>query len=132
MNDLIENSPDEVICLLLSLFGRLQMKPQFCDFLDGTSGVVLRICSFVQETISSWIRTINDVAQGNSSSTQIDEAKLALLWGVISCCPYIMDVQAESSLLMDLIDALHLLLMHETGKKSFLVNTQLSSSLYGS
>ncbi|KDO50652.1 hypothetical protein CISIN_1g042789mg [Citrus sinensis] len=115
INDMIENSQDEVICLLLSFFDKLQMEPECCNFLDGVSeGRVLRIRGFLQEAVCSWISVINNVvAHGNSSSIEIDEAKLALLWGIVRCYPRIMDVQANSSLLMELIDALHRLSMDE-------------------
>lgn len=115
INDMIENSQDEVICLLLSFFDKLQMEPECCNFLDGVSeGRVLRIRGFLQEAVCSWISVINNVvAHGNSSSIEIDKAKLALLWGIVRCYPRIMDVQANSSLLMELIDALHRLSMDE-------------------
>ncbi|KAK0607559.1 hypothetical protein LWI29_016732 [Acer saccharum] len=113
MNDLIESSQEEVICLLLSFLERLQMNHQCSTFLDGTSkGGVSRIHSFLQEAICSWISVINNI-HDNSSSTQIDEAKLVLLWGAIGCYPYFFDVQENSSLLMNLIDALDQLLMNE-------------------
>lgn len=120
MNDLIENSQDEVICLLLSFFDKLQMEPECCNLLDGISeGLVSRLRGFLQEAICSWISMINDVvAHENSSSIEIDMAKLALLWGIVRCYPHIMDVQANSSLLMELIDALHRLSLDEAGKTS--------------
>ncbi|KAK0579383.1 hypothetical protein LWI29_025507 [Acer saccharum] len=112
MNDLIESSQEEVICLLLSFFEKLQMNHQCSTFVDGTSkGGVSRIHSFLQEAICSWISVINNI-HDNSSSAQIDEAKLVLLWGAIGCYPYFFDVQENSSLLMNLIDALDRLLMN--------------------
>ncbi|KAK9175094.1 hypothetical protein WN944_027100 [Citrus x changshan-huyou] len=65
MNDMIENFPDKVICLLFSFFDKLKMETQCSDFLDGTSkGQVSRFRRFLQESICSWIRVVNDVADG--------------------------------------------------------------------
>lgn len=127
---MIENSQDEVICLLLSFFDKLQMEPECCYFLDGVSeGRVFRIRGFLQGAVCSWISVINNVvAHGNSSSIEIDEAKLALLWGIVRCYPRIMDVQANSSLLMELIDAFDRLSMDEAGKISS-ITTNLSVTL---
>ncbi|XP_021290199.1 small subunit processome component 20 homolog isoform X1 [Herrania umbratica] len=114
MNDLVESSSEEVICLLLSFFERLQMHPQSSNFLDGISeGRLSKICHYMQGVISNWIRLINDIVLGNSLPAEIDDTKLAVLWGVISCYPHMFDVQANGSVLMDLIDALHQLLMTE-------------------
>ena len=117
MNDLVESSQEEVLCLLLSFFERLQMHPQSTKFLDEMSeGRLSKICNYMQGVISNWIRLINDIAQGNPLPAQIDEAKLAILWGIINCYPHMFDVQANESVLMKLIDALHQLLMIEAGK----------------
>ncbi|GAV59009.1 LOW QUALITY PROTEIN: DRIM domain-containing protein, partial [Cephalotus follicularis] len=114
ISDLIETSQEEVICLLLSFCERLQMNPQHSSFLDGVSEAVLsRLRSFLQGAISDWIKHINDDVLGNLSSTQIHESKLALLWGIIRCFTYLSDVRSNSSLLMDLVDALDSLLMIE-------------------
>ncbi|KAE8688414.1 small subunit processome component 20-like protein isoform X2 [Hibiscus syriacus] len=112
MNDLVESSEEEVICLLLCFFERLQMHPQSTIFLDEMSGgKSWKICDYMKGALSNWIRLINDLVNGNSSAAQIDGAKLAILWGIISCYPYMFDVQAYESVLIELIDALHRLLM---------------------
>lgn len=116
MNDLVESSQEEVLCLLLSFFERLQLHPQSIKFLDEMSeGRLFKICDYMQGVISNWIKLINDIANGNPLTAQIDEAKLAILWGTISCYPYMFDVQANESALMELIDALQQLLMIEDG-----------------
>ncbi|XVF65313.1 hypothetical protein PTKIN_Ptkin09bG0238000 [Pterospermum kingtungense] len=112
VNDLVESSQEEVLSLLLSLFERLQMHPQSTKFLDEKSeGRPSRICDYMQGVISNWIRLINDIAHGNALLAEVDEAKLAVLWGVIRCYPHMFDVQENESVLMELIDALHRLLM---------------------
>ncbi|KAL4289520.1 hypothetical protein GQ457_14G012480 [Hibiscus cannabinus] len=113
MNDLVESSQEEVICLLLSFFERLQMHPQSTKFLDEMSGGKFpKIRDYMKGVLSSWIRLIDDVANGEPLATQIDEAKLAILWGIISCYPYMFDVQANECVL-ELLDKLHRLLMVE-------------------
>ncbi|KAA8534172.1 hypothetical protein F0562_031635 [Nyssa sinensis] len=115
LNDLIDTSEEEVIYLVLIFCERLQVKVQSSNFSDGTSKeVVSRICSFLQETIGYWIGMINDIVHGDPSRSQLQESKLALLWGTVSCYPYIVDIQANPSLLMDLVDALDRLLMIES------------------
>lgn len=122
MNDMIETSSEEVMFLLLSFSERLHMNPQY-NLLDGTTEDVLsRICNFLQEKISSLIM----ILRSNLSSIQIDETKLALMWGAIRCYPRILDVQTSSSLLMDLIDALDLLTMSDGGNTSSLLITNSS------
>ncbi|KAJ0034275.1 hypothetical protein Pint_25497 [Pistacia integerrima] len=112
MNDLIETSSEEVICLLLSYSEKLQMNPQYNNLLDGIpEGVLSRICNFLQEEISSLIK----IVRGNLSSIKFDETKLALMWGAIRCYAHILDVQTNSSLLMDLIDALDILIRNDGG-----------------
>lgn len=125
MNDMIENFPDKVICLLFSFFDKLKMATQCSDFLDGTSkGQVSRFRRFLQESICSWIRVVNDVADG---IIYWNESKLALLCGNIRRYPHILDVQANSWLLMELIGALHLLSMDEASKTSSPITTKFLS-----
>ncbi|TYJ14812.1 hypothetical protein E1A91_A10G142700v1 [Gossypium mustelinum] len=114
MNDLVESSQEEVLFLLLSFFERLQLHPQSTKCLDEMSeGRLSKICDYMQGVISNWIKLINDIAIGNPLTAQIDEAKLAILWGIISCYPYMFDVRASESALIELIDALQRLLMIE-------------------
>uniref|UniRef100_A0A2P2MF27 Uncharacterized protein n=1 Tax=Rhizophora mucronata TaxID=61149 RepID=A0A2P2MF27_RHIMU len=115
MNGLIETSPDEVVCLLLSLCERQQKDPLSFGLLDGVSeGKISNIHNFLQGAVRSWVVGIHDIILGKvSSSMLIDEAKLALLWGIICCYPHTMDIQ-KAPLLMDLVDALDQLLSTKT------------------
>ncbi|XVE81263.1 hypothetical protein DITRI_Ditri15bG0049500 [Diplodiscus trichospermus] len=114
MNDLVESSQEEVLYLLLAFFERLQMHPQSTKFLDKISeGRLSKVCDFMQGVIINWIRLINDIAHGDPLPAPIDGAKLAILWGTISCYPHVFDVQGNESVLMELIDALDGLLMIE-------------------
>lgn len=65
-----------------------------------------RIYNFFLKILGHWIEEITDFVQGSSSSNVINESELAIFWGVIRCYPYIVKFQANSSLLVDLIDAL--------------------------
>ncbi|XP_059666315.1 uncharacterized protein LOC132312087 [Cornus florida] len=115
LSDLIEKSEEEVIYLILIFCEGLQIKLQSSGFLDGTSKeAVSRICRFLHESINYWIGLINDIVHGDQSSIQLQETKLAMLWGVISCYPYVVDVQENPYLLLNLVDAIDRLLMTES------------------
>lgn len=117
MNTLIETSQEQVVYLLLSVFERLHVDVKSFNFLDGRSEDVLsKIQDFMRKAVSDWIKVINDILSGNASCTQVHETDLALLWGIVSCFPYMFEVEADSSLLIDLRGALDELLMAETGK----------------
>ncbi|KAG6678404.1 hypothetical protein I3842_14G078800 [Carya illinoinensis] len=116
LSDLIETSKEEVLFLLLSFCEIMEAKVQGSNFSDSTSGEVSsKIQSFLQEAICYWIGAINDIVHGDSSCSHIHETELALLWGMISCYPRMIDNPEMSSYLIDLIDALDRLLMIEAG-----------------
>ncbi|KAL6992171.1 hypothetical protein U1Q18_010278 [Sarracenia purpurea var. burkii] len=116
LNDCIETSEEEVILLLLIFCERLQVQVLSPSFLDETSKEeVLRIYSHLQDAIGYWIGIINQIVHGDSPPFQLQEAKLALLWGIISCYPYMTDLQANPSLLLDFVDAVDQLLAIESG-----------------
>ncbi|XP_058180952.1 uncharacterized protein LOC131299427 isoform X1 [Rhododendron vialii] len=111
LSDLIETS-EEVILLLLIFSERIEVHVQSSDLLDGTSSQqVSRICTYLQNAIGHWIGVINQIVHGDPSSIQLPETALALLWGIISCYPFMS--QANSSLLLDFVDALDQLLVIE-------------------
>lgn len=115
MNDLIETSQEEVVYLLLSIFERLHMEVKSFNFLDETSEEVLSVIQgFLRGAIGNWNGVINDIVAGDTSS-KVHESNLALLWGIVNCFPYMFEVEADSSLLVDLIGALNQLLTMETG-----------------
>ncbi|XP_057497405.1 uncharacterized protein LOC130782135 [Actinidia eriantha] len=113
LNNLIVTS-EEVILFLPIFCERLQVQAQSFCFLEGTSKEeVSRIRSYLQDAISYWIRIINQTVHGDSSTIQLQETKLALLWGIISCYPYMTDIQTNSSLLLDFVGAIDQLLVIE-------------------
>ncbi|KAG7947105.1 hypothetical protein I3843_14G077400 [Carya illinoinensis] len=114
LSDLIETSKEEVLFLLLSFCEIMEAKVQGSNFSDSTSGEVSsKIQSFLQEAICYWIGAINDIVHGDSSCSHIHETELALLCGMISCYPRMIDNPEMSSYSIDLIDALDRLLMIE-------------------
>lgn len=115
MNDLIETSQEDVIYLLLTFNEKLQMETQSLTFLDRTREGVPRIQGFMRGAISNWVGVLKGIVDGDSSSTLIHEADLALLWGVINCFPQIAESEEDFSLLMDLMDADDQILMIEAG-----------------
>lgn len=115
MNDLIDVSEEETLYLLLRLCENLRMPSS--RFLDGISKEKLsRIFDLVQRTISNWIGLINNALNGDLSSLQFEENRLAFLWGTIKCYPYMFSSQENLSLLLDFLNALDELLMIESGK----------------
>lgn len=113
----MENSEEEVIYLLQSFCENMQLNVQSADFEDGISAEALeRICSHLQGTIS---KAINDIAHSDVSC-QIDEGKLALLWGVVRCYSHMSIVKANPSLLVDFVDAVDQLLQVKSGTFLFL------------
>ena len=116
----MEISEEEATHLLQSFCEKMQLDIQNSDFLDGTSAEALaRICNHLQGTISYWIGVINDISRSDVSC-QMDERKLALLWGVVSCYSHMSIVEANPSLLVDLMDAVDQLLAVKAGIYSFL------------
>ncbi|KAI5337169.1 hypothetical protein L3X38_016438 [Prunus dulcis] len=113
MNDLLETSQEDVTYLLLTFNEKLQMETQSLTFLDRTREGVPRIQGFMRGAISNWVGVLKGIVNGDSSSTLIHEADLALLWGVINCFPQIAESEEDFSLLMDLMDADDQILMIE-------------------
>ncbi|XP_054807809.1 U3 small nucleolar RNA-associated protein 20 isoform X1 [Prosopis cineraria] len=102
IDDLMENSEEEVIYLLQSFCEEMQLNVQKEDFVDGTSAEALaRISSHLQGIINKAISYIAHC----EVSCQIDEGKLALLWGAVSCYSHMSVVKANPSLLVDLVNA---------------------------
>jgi U3 small nucleolar RNA-associated protein 20 len=121
INELLEISEEEVIQLLQSFCEKMQLDIRDTDFVDGESAKALaRICNHLQGTISSWIEKINDIAHSDVSC-EIDERKVALLWGVVNCYSHMSIVDAVPSLLVNLMDAVDQLLTVKAGIPPFLV-----------
>lgn len=114
MGDLIETSEEEVVLLLLIFSERIEFQVQSTNLLDGTSSQqVSKICTYLQDAIAYWIGVINQIVHGDPPSIQLLETKSALLWGIISCYPFMS--KENSSLLLDFVDALDQLLVIECG-----------------
>ncbi|GMH20278.1 hypothetical protein Nepgr_022119 [Nepenthes gracilis] len=112
---LVETAEEEVTYVILTLCWRLQVKAEV-SILEGIpEDVVSEISHFFHEKISSWIGLINDIIRGDLSCGSLDEAKLALLWGIICCYPCIMDNQLSASLLLNFVDVLDQMLNIESG-----------------
>ncbi|XP_058732408.1 U3 small nucleolar RNA-associated protein 20-like isoform X2 [Vicia villosa] len=136
INELMEVSEEEVIHLLQSFCEKIQLDIRDSDFVDGESAEALvRICNHLQGTIRSWIEKINDIALSDVSC-EIDERKVALLWGVVNCYSHMSIVDAVPSLLVHLMDAIDQLLavnavrIADTSKKSWESIIAISLSSY--
>ncbi|PON57236.1 Coatomer beta subunit [Trema orientale] len=106
LNDLIETSPKEVVYLLLSLFERQSIEEKRFNFSDGTFKGLPKIQDFLRTEIENAVSC-------DSSSTRLHGNDLDLLWGTVNCFPYFVDLEADSSLLADFIDALDKCLVSE-------------------
>ncbi|XP_058734295.1 uncharacterized protein LOC131606025 [Vicia villosa] len=125
INELMEISEEEVIHLLQSFCEKIQLDIRDSDFVDGESAEALvRICNHLQMTIRSWIEKINDIAHSDVSC-EIDERKVALLWGVVNCYSHMSIVDAVPSLLVHLMDAIDQLLAVNAGIPPFLVSNMI-------
>ena len=114
--------------MLVNFCERIQA--QRSSLLDGVSIEGLsKIRNFFREAIQRWIQMINDAVQGDPLYIELQETKLALLWGIVSCYPYLVDVQSNQSLLMDLVDALDRLLVIDSGK-AFSLGLDVSIHIY--
>lgn len=120
LNDSVEASEEEVVYLFLLFFEKLD---ELCSsLLHGVSSERLsKVLSFSQQTIRNWVQAINDKIHGNSTCVQFQENKLALLYGAVRSFPYVIDVQSNTTLLMDLIDALDQLLLTNSGKDVWVI-----------
>ncbi|RHN69146.1 hypothetical protein MtrunA17_Chr3g0121561 [Medicago truncatula] len=110
INELMEISEEKVIQLFQSFCEKMQLDIRGPDFLDRESEEALaRICNHLEGTIRSWIEKINNIGHADVSC-EIDERKVALLWGVVNCYSHMSIVDAVPSLLVDLMDAVDQLL----------------------
>ncbi|WOG89602.1 hypothetical protein DCAR_0208840 [Daucus carota subsp. sativus] len=114
LNDSVEASEEEVVYMLLIFFDKLE---ELCSsLLHGTSSERLsNVLNFSQKIIRNWVEAVNDNLHGNPSCIQFQENKLAMLYGVVRSFPYVIDVQSNTTLLMDLVDALDQLLLTDSG-----------------
>ena len=114
LNDLTNISEEETVYLLLRLCENLKMPSS--SFLDGISKDKLsRIYDLVQQSISYWIGMISNSLHGDLSSLQLEQSRLALLWGTVKCYTYLFNGQENLTLLLDLVNAIDELLMTESG-----------------
>ncbi|KAL5542673.1 hypothetical protein UlMin_010383 [Ulmus minor] len=126
MNDLIETlqgeisqgkekEKEEVVYLLLSFFKRQSIQGKNFDIKVSEKGLE-KIQDFLRSDICKWIGKLNDILPRDLSSNQDQETEIALLWGAINCAPYLLDPQADSSLIINLMDALDRCLTNEPGR----------------
>lgn len=118
---MIGNSEEEVIYLLQSFCEKMQLNAQTKEFLDNKSAEALaRISSRLQVIIDE---AISDIAHCDVSC-QIDERKLALLWGAVNCYSHMSVVKVNPSSLMDLVDAVDQLVKVKPGTISIIYAMQ--------
>ncbi|KAI3837631.1 hypothetical protein MKX03_029756 [Papaver bracteatum] len=94
--------PEEVIYLLLTYFEKVGVVKKTEE--------VSRLCNILRQYICDWISLINDISHGDSSRMRLDESKLALIWGAVTCYHPVFGLTGNPSLVMGLIDALDRLL----------------------
>lgn len=116
MDDSIEDSPNEVLFLMLTFVER-QCKQLHFDILDGVPvDKEQKICIFFKKTLAYWTNLISDVAtSGNQLEKQVSESEVAILWGVLRCYPHFQHLQDNLALIKDLIANFDQLLEIEAG-----------------
>ncbi|XP_010445040.1 PREDICTED: U3 small nucleolar RNA-associated protein 20-like [Camelina sativa] len=93
INNMIWESPEEVIPLLLTLCESQQTSHDGVNIINQIfEGKYERIHSFLEKNLKEIQQNIE-----NTGLVQIDEAKLAIIWGVVNCYPYF---RVDSSLLI--------------------------------
>lgn len=126
IDDLMENSEEEAIYLLQSFCEKMQLKVQNEYFLDSVSAEALaRISNHLQGIIN---KATSDIAHWDVSC-QIDEGKLALLWGAVNCYSHMSVFKANPSLLLNLVNAAGQLVKVKPGTISILYSLQFTSSM---
>ncbi|KAK1375649.1 DRIM domain-containing protein [Heracleum sosnowskyi] len=113
LNDSVEASEEEVVYLLLIFFERLD---ELCSsLLRGVSSErLLNVLNFFEQTIKNWVQAVNDKIHGKPSCVPFQEDKMVVLYGVVRSFPYVIDVQSNANLLMDLVDALDQLVLTDS------------------
>ncbi|KAI3979780.1 hypothetical protein MKX01_013875 [Papaver californicum] len=99
---LLSLGQEEVIYLLLTYFEKVGVVKEPEE--------VSRLCNFLRLYICDWISMINDISHGDSSRMRLDESKLALIWGAVTCYHPVFGSAGNPLLVMGLIDALDRLL----------------------
>ncbi|KAJ6298901.1 hypothetical protein OIU76_019961 [Salix suchowensis] len=94
------------------------MKKDPCILYEFRTNILSAINDLIETsqkeiTVRFWLVVIDNIINGNGSFTPIESGELTLLWQVVRCYPYMMDLQETPSFLMDLIDAIDRLLMIE-------------------
>ncbi|KAH0878443.1 hypothetical protein HID58_065837 [Brassica napus] len=89
INNMVTESSEEVIPLLLSLCKKQQTSHDKVDIVYGSS-------ESIQEFVEDKIKKIQTKIE-NTGLAQLDEAELAAVWGAVNCCPYF---KVDSSLLI--------------------------------
>ncbi|KAL1538273.1 small subunit processome component 20 [Salvia divinorum] len=105
--NLIEIYDEEVMYLMMKFCEKLEVSSS--SFWDGTFS---RTLVFFEETLHYWIGEISNSVEGSLFPAR--QNKLAVLWAVIGCYSHLADVQENSSVLVELINAIDKLLTMES------------------
>ncbi|KAG6399207.1 hypothetical protein SASPL_140683 [Salvia splendens] len=101
--NLIEIYDEEVMYLMMKFCEKLEVNNS--SFWDWKSKEKFsRTFMFFEEIFHYWIREISNSVEGKLFPVQ--KNKLAVLWAVIGCYPHLADAQENSSVLMELINAI--------------------------
>lgn len=114
LDNFIEESPGDVLSLLISYFEKLERNPLF---LHNVGGNTSNICSFVLQIIENATIKIKSgkFHEGNLSPVNNLASQPALVWGALKCYPYIFSSEEKSSIVWDYLLAISEALITETG-----------------
>ncbi|KAJ0966400.1 hypothetical protein J5N97_027538 [Dioscorea zingiberensis] len=89
LDNLIEASPDEVLFLMLTLFGEDEEQSNLGILDNDSKDQVLKIHQFFEDTFCSWNKLIKNIAgDNNQTKIEVDESTLTVLWGCLFCYPH--------------------------------------------
>lgn len=118
LNDFIETREEDVISLLLTFGEKVRDNNRSFGFLNSANKeAVLKLSSYFESNMRNWITATSQIATGKPSPIQLQETRLALLWGIISCCSHMKDMHFNPQLLLDLAGALNQLLLTGSGSE---------------
>lgn len=97
--------------MMMTFFEKLRASCRGFDGLSEESFPV--IYSLLRKPITDLIK---DIACEDLSSMHYTESKLAGLWGILSCYPYLSSSEATPSLILELVNAINQLPINEVGE----------------
>ncbi|KAK9122055.1 hypothetical protein Syun_019672 [Stephania yunnanensis] len=123
----VPSSAEDALFVMMKFLEKLSMnKPSSWNF-DGISeNKVSRFLIFIQEYIDT---AINEISHWDPSTMHFNESRAAILWGILNCYPYIFAVEANASLILNLVHGFDHILEIRTGLPKLTWQSLLGAAL---